>query len=55
MTGMLTRREGVPPEVAREIARKLDGRTQDVRDSVRVARLAPTLGVEKAIGLLLPE
>ena len=55
VTGMLTRREGVPPEVAREIARKLDGRTQDVRDSVRVARLAPTLGVEKAIGLLLPE
>ena len=55
VTGMLTRREGVPPEVAREIARKLDGRTQDVRDSVRVARMAPTLGVEKAIGLLLPE
>jgi len=32
----------------------LDGRSQDVRDSVRVARLAPQLGVKRAISLLLP-
>ena len=51
--GVLARREGVIPELADEIARHLDGRTQDVRDAVRVARLAPQLGVEKAVGLLM--
>jgi Holliday junction DNA helicase RuvB len=51
--GVLVRRENVEPEVAEEIARRLDGRSQDVRDAVRVARLAPQVGVEKAIKLLL--
>jgi len=51
--GVLVRREEVPADLAQEIARRLDGRTQDVRDAVRVARLAPQLGVEKAIKLLL--
>jgi len=51
--GVLVRREEVPAELAEEIAQRLDGRTQDVRDAVRVARLAPQLGVEKAIKLLL--
>jgi len=51
--GVLVRREGMSPEAAEEIARKLDGRSQDVRDKVRVARLAPQLGVEKAVKLLL--
>jgi len=51
--GVLVRREEVPSELAEEIARKLDGRTQDVRDAVRVARLAPQLGVERAIELLV--
>lgn len=51
--GVLVRRENVEPELAEEIAQRLDGRSQDVRDSVRVARLAPQLGVEKAIKLLL--
>ena len=51
--GVLVRREDVKPELAEEIARRLDGRTQDVRDAVRVARLAPQLGVEKAVKLLL--
>ena len=51
--GVLARREGAPPELAEEIAKRLDGRTQDVRDAVRVARLAPQLGVEKAVKLLL--
>ena len=51
--GVLVRRENVEPELADEIAQRLDGRSQDVRDSVRVARLAPQLGVEKAVKLLL--
>jgi Holliday junction DNA helicase RuvB len=52
--GVLVRRENASPELAEEIARRLDGRTQDVRDAVRAARLAPQLGVEKAVSLLLP-
>jgi len=52
--GVLVRREEVEPEVAEEIAQRLDGRSQDVRDAVRVARLASRLGVERAIELLLP-
>jgi Holliday junction DNA helicase RuvB len=51
--GVLVRRENVAPELAEEIARKLDGKTQDVRDAVRVARLSPQLGIDKAIHLLL--
>ncbi len=51
--GVLVHRENVEPELAEEIAQRLDGRSQDVRDAVRVARLAPQLGVEKAIKLLL--
>jgi len=51
--GVLIRRENVNPELAEEIARKLDGKTQDVRDAVRVARLSPQLGADKAIHLLL--
>ncbi|GAI27350.1 unnamed protein product, partial [marine sediment metagenome] len=39
--------------LAADIAQRLDGQSQDVRDSVRVARLAPQLGVERAIKLLL--
>jgi len=52
--GVLVRREKTSPEMAEEIAARLDGRSQDVRDAVRVARLAPTLGVERAVSLLLP-
>jgi len=51
--GVLVRRENVAPGIAEQIASKLDGKTQDVRDAVRVARLAPQLGVEKAVRLLL--
>jgi Holliday junction DNA helicase RuvB len=40
-------------ELAEEIAQRLDGKSQDVRDAVRIARLAPQLGVERAIKLLL--
>jgi Holliday junction DNA helicase RuvB len=52
--GVLVHRENIEPELAEEIAQRLDGRSQDVRDAVRVARLTNQLGVEKAIKLLLP-
>jgi len=51
--GVLAKREGLGQEIADEIARRLDGISQDVRDAIRVARLAPQLGLEKAIRLLL--
>jgi Holliday junction DNA helicase RuvB len=51
--GVLVRRENVAPDIAEQIANRLDGRTQDVRDAVRVARLAPQLGVERAARLLI--
>ena len=51
--GVLVRREGIDQASADEIAHRLDGRSQDVRDAIRVARIAPLLGVEKAIKLLL--
>ena len=51
--GVLVRRESVNAKLAEEIAHRLDGMTQDVRDAIRVARLAPQLGIEKAIRLLL--
>jgi Holliday junction DNA helicase RuvB len=50
--GVLVRRENLDQELAEEIANRLDGLSQDVRDAVRVGRLAPQLGVEKAIKLL---
>ena len=51
--GVLVRREGISEELAQEIAKALDGRSVDVRDAVRVARLTPQVGVEKAVKLLL--
>ncbi len=53
VSGVLVRREKVGPELAEEIAAHLDGRTQDMRDAIRVARLASQVGVERAIELLL--
>jgi len=51
--GVLVSRENLSSEVADEIARQLDGCTQDVRDAIRAARLAPQLGVTRAINLLM--
>jgi len=51
--GVLVQRENVAHELALEIAERLDGRTNDVRDARRVARLAPQVGVERAVELLL--
>jgi len=50
--GVLVSRENLNPETADEIAHQLGGRTQDVRDAIRVARLVPQLGVNRAIDLL---
>jgi Holliday junction DNA helicase RuvB len=52
--GVLVRREEISAPVAEEIAKRLDGRSQDVRDAVRVARLTPDLGIQRAIELLFP-
>jgi Holliday junction DNA helicase RuvB len=51
--GVLVRREYVHPELAEEIAKKLEGKSQDVRDAVRVARLSPRVSIDEAIRLLL--
>jgi len=51
--GVLASRENLDPDTAADIAVRLDGRTQDVRDAIRVARLTPRLGVTRAINLLL--
>jgi len=51
--GVLVSRENLNPETADAIARELDGRTQDVRDAIRAARLVPQLGVSRAIELLM--
>ena len=51
--GVLVSRESLSPETAEEIARQLDGRTQDVRDAIRAARLVPQLGVTRAVNLLM--
>ncbi len=47
--GVLVRLESTSAELAEEIAARLNGRSQDLRDAVRVARLAPSLGVERAV------
>ncbi len=51
--GVLVRKENLSDEMAEEVARRLDGLSQDVRDAIRVARLAPQVGVERAVRLLL--
>jgi len=53
--GVLVRREGASPELAGQIATRLDGRSQDVRDAVKVARLVSQLGVEKAVRFVLEQ
>jgi len=40
VVGLIQRREGLDQAMVTEIARTLDGRTQDVQDAVRVARLS---------------
>jgi Holliday junction DNA helicase RuvB len=51
--GVLMCKENLSEEMAADIASQLDRKSQDVRDAIRIARLAPQVGVEKAIRLLL--
>ena len=51
--GVLVSHENLTHELADEIAHWLDGLSQDVRDAVRVARLASQLGVKRAIKLII--
>jgi len=50
--GVLVRKESLAEELAAEIAQHLDGKSQDVRDAIRVARLAPQVGAAEAVRLL---
>jgi len=51
--GVLVTLENLDEEQADEVARSLDGLSQDVRDAVRVARLAPRLGIKRAVKLII--
>ena len=51
--GVLVNRENLDEEQADEVARRLDGLSQDVRDAIRVARLAPRLGIKRAVKLII--
>jgi len=53
VTSVLETREDTNHDTAAEIATRLLGRTHDVRDAVRVARLAKRTGVVRAVELLI--
>ena len=53
VTNVLESREGVGHNEAAEIATRLVGKTHDVRDAVRVARLSKRVGVRRAVELLI--
>ncbi len=53
VTSALVTHEGTDENTAAEIATRLVGRTHDVRDAVRVARLAGRVGVQRSVELLL--
>ena len=53
VVGVLVRHEGLDQAMAEEIAQALAGRTQDVRDAVRAARVAGQVGVKRAVELLM--
>lgn len=53
VVSVLVRHEGLDQAMAEEIAAALAGCVQDVRDAVRVARLAGQVGVSRAVELLL--
>jgi len=55
VTKALVRHEGVTESAAAEIAMRLVGKTHDVRDAVRVARLSKRVGVARAVELLIEE
>jgi len=53
VTNALVTHEGITSDEAAEIALRLVGKTHDVRDAVRVARLAKRVGVKRAVELLV--
>lgn len=53
VTNVLTIHEDTDRDTAAEIAIRLVGKTHDVRDAVRVARLAKRIGVKRAVELLV--
>jgi len=53
VVNVLTHREDIEPISAAQIAQKLVGRTSDVREAIRIARLSTRVGVDRAIELLL--
>ena len=54
VAGLLVERGEADFELATQIARSLHGKSANFWDAVRVARLAPQLGVDRAVSLLLP-
>ena len=53
VTNVLEKREDASHDIAAEIATRLVGKTHDVRDAVRVARLTKRTGVKRAVELLI--
>ncbi len=53
VTKALVRHESVTEGAAAEIAMRLVGRSHDVRDAVRVARLSKRVGVKRSVELLI--
>jgi len=53
VTSVLVTHEDTNYDIAAEIATRLLGKTHDVRDAVRVARLAKRVGVKRAVELLI--
>jgi len=53
VTGALVRHESITHAEAAEIATLLVGKTHDVRDAIRVARLSKRVGIPKAVELLM--
>ena len=51
--GVLVNRENLDEEQAEEVASSLDGLSQDVRKAVMVARVAPRVGIKRAIKLII--
>jgi len=51
--GVLVNRESMDEQQADEVARSLDGLSQDVRQAVMVARVAPRLGIKRAVRLII--
>jgi len=52
VNNVLTRREGLDEKTASEVATALVGKTRDIRDAVRIARMSQKISVQEAIRLI---